>query len=408
MQNCCKNLAIKLLIVATAVLSVVYVMQGYRNALFLPRGSNDLRLRFQEQQYILKRMNPNLVYEVLRGYSGSKRIEVDPAIGLGDGGGGYPPWAYFTGMFLVPVVPWSTTKIYFACLNGVSLGVVAYFGFRVGRPYGRLPAIGMATSVLAMGGNSFALGTAQYGLIVNALIVGMTVCHRHDRPVVAGVLYGISLVKPSISAPYVFLLMVRQRWVTIGAAVGYVLIASGTIWWMTGSDPFTMLLQMVDSARAGGGTHGSTAYGPVTIAMFWGVPESVAMVSTAVIGLGLGWALTWAFRDSPELTQLAIASTIGYFWTFHRAYDDVMLVFLLIALGELALRDPRPGSSVVFLMAALLFWMPPSNSENVYFGYFKVSAWAFGLAYLLAREGQDVSNEAGTCRIRDRRCFGIE
>ncbi len=115
-----------------------------------------------------------------------KPVEVDPVIGLGDGGGGYPPWAYFTGMFLVPVVPWATTKIYFASSQRSLPGVVAYFGFRVGRPYGRLPAIAMATSVLAMGGNSFARGTAQYGLIVNALIVAMTVCQRHNRPVVAG------------------------------------------------------------------------------------------------------------------------------------------------------------------------------------------------------------------------------
>ncbi len=113
--------------------------------------------------------------------------------------------------------------------------------------------------------------------------------------------------------------MKRRRWVTVGAAVGYVLIASGTIWWMTGSDPFTMLLQMVDKRLAGGGTHGSTAYGPVTIAMFWGVPESRGHWSARrSSALSLGWALTWAFRTRRSSLQLAIASTIGYFWTFHR------------------------------------------------------------------------------------------
>ncbi len=67
-----ESIIVKVLIVVTTVLSILYILQGYRNALFLPRGSNDLRLRFQEQQYILKRTNPNLVYEVLRGYSGSE------------------------------------------------------------------------------------------------------------------------------------------------------------------------------------------------------------------------------------------------------------------------------------------------------------------------------------------------
>ncbi|WP_406700198.1 glycosyltransferase 87 family protein [Singulisphaera sp. Ch08] len=381
-----KSSTIKYLTIVTLILSISYIIHGYRNALWLPRGSNDLRLRYKEQQYILKRTNPNLVYEVLRGYTGATQIEIDPAIDLSAGGGGYPPWAYFTNLFLVPVIPWSMTKIYFALLNGISLGVIAHFAFRVIRPHGRLPAIGMATSVLAMGGNSFALGTAQYGLIVNALIVAMADCNRLDRPVLGGMLYGISLVKPSISAPYLFMLGARRRWVTIGVAGLYVLIASGVIWWMTGSDPFTMLLQMLDSARAGGGTGGSTAYGPVNIALLCEIPESVAMVGTAVTGLGFCFVLTWIFRDSQAFIQLAIASTMGYFWTVHRAYDDVMLVFLLIALGELALRDRRSGSSAMFLLAAILFWAPPSVSENAYFGYFKVSVWAWGLAYLLARD----------------------
>lgn len=379
---------IKFIIPITMVLSVLYVAQGYRNALYLLRGSNDLRLRYQEQQYILKRVNPNQVYEILRGYSGSKRIEVDPAIGLSDGGGGYPPWAYFTGLFLVPVISWPATKIYFACLNGASLGLVAYYAYRSVRPYGRWAGTGMASSVLAMGGNSFALGTAQYGLIVNALIVASVLCQRHNRLVSAGIIYGIALVKPSISAPFVLQFVIRRQWVLLGSAIAYVLIASGAIWILTGSDLITMLLQMLDPTRAGGVTSGTTAYGPVNLALFWGVPEPVAMVGTALTGLILCFVITWAFRKSPESIQLAIAATFGYYWTIHRAYDDVMLVFLLIALGELSLRDPCPASSAVFLLAAFLFWAPPSCSEIPYFGYFKISVWALSLAYLLTREIQ--------------------
>jgi hypothetical protein len=402
MKNTDKPAIIPIIIAATVLLASLYLVRGYQNALGLPRGSNDLRLRYQEQRYILKRVNPNLVYEVLRGYSGSKPVEVDPAIGLRPGGGGYPPWAYFTGLFLVPIVPWSVTKFYFAILNGVSLAVVAHFAFRVVRPYGRLPAVGMATSVLAMGGNSFVLGTAQYGLIVNAMVVAMAACDRNERPVSAGILYGLSLVKPSITAPYVFILVAHRRWATIGAALAYVLLASTAIWLMTGSDPVTMLLQMLDRSRAGGVTGGSTVYGPVSLALLWGVPEPVAMVGTAVSGLGLCLVLTRAFRDSSVIIQLAIASTIGYFWTVHRAYDDVMLVFLLVALGELALRDPLPGSALVFLPVAFLFWAPPSFSENFYFGYFKISLWALGLAYLLARDGR-LQSESSGCRPADHR-----
>src|SRR6266403_66298 len=79
MKNTYKPTIIPIIIAVTVVLANFYLVRGYQNALGLPRGSNDLRLRYQEQQYILKRVNPNLIYEVLRGYSGSKPVEVDPA-----------------------------------------------------------------------------------------------------------------------------------------------------------------------------------------------------------------------------------------------------------------------------------------------------------------------------------------
>jgi hypothetical protein len=185
----------------TLLLSILYISHGYRFALG-PRGSCDLRARYHEQQYILRGINPNYILEWKRGFSKAKDITLYPKLPLSPGGGGYPPWAYFTGLFLVPGFTWPATKIFFAILNAVSLGILAWFTYRISKRHGRLQAIGLATTVLAMGANSFALGNAQYGIIINAMISVMALCLSVNLPILAGLLYGVSLVKPSISAPF--------------------------------------------------------------------------------------------------------------------------------------------------------------------------------------------------------------
>ena len=375
------------LIPLTVLLAILYLSNGYRNALLLPGESYDLRLRYQEQQYIIKRENPNYVYEVLRGYPGANALKIDPTIDLTPvtaGGGGYPPWAYFTALFLVPAINWPVTKLFFAILNAFSLGIMAWFTYRVTRPYGRLPALGLLTSILAMGSNSYTLGAGQYGLVVNAMIAGMARCLTAERPVGAGMLYGLSLVKPSISAPFFFVLVDQRRWSAITAAIVYIATASVAIWAITGTDPMTMLVQMLDRRRAGG-LLGMGSHGPVDIALLAGISEPIALIVTAITGLVVSFLVMWAFRKSHLIILLGTASVLGYLWTVHRTYDDVMLAFLLIAIGHLALRESTLSSGTVFALVAISLWLPPSASVIPYIGYSQLIIWIFSLVYLLVR-----------------------
>jgi hypothetical protein len=376
------------LIPLTILLATLYLCNGYRTALLLPGGSNDLVFRYQEEWHILQGVNPNNILEWKRGYPGAKPVMCDQRVGLSPGGGGYPPWAYFTGLFLVPVFPWPITKLFFAILNAVSLGITAWFSYRVTSPHGHLPAIGMATSVLAVGSNSFALGSVQYGLIVNALISGMALCASANRPIWAGILYGVSLVKPILSAPFFFVLVAKRRWLAITAAIIYIVTACLAIWAITGTDPLTMVLQFLDRRRAGGligGTGGTTALGPVNLALRLGFSESITVILIAITNLVVGFVVMWVFRGSPLIILLAIASVFGYIWTAHRSYDDVMMVFLLIAIGDLALRKVVVWNGIVFTLVAITLWLPPSASNISYFRYIKLVIWIFSIVYLLQK-----------------------
>jgi hypothetical protein len=386
------------LIPLAIVLAALYLGRGYHNALFLPEGSNDLRLRYCEEKYVLKGVNPNAVYEVLRKYPQATAVEIDPRINPAAGGGGYPPWAYFTGLFLAPATPWGLTRVYFALLNGLSLAVMAGFAYCIIRPHGRLAATLSATLVLAMGANSFVLGSAQYGLVVNAMIAGMVLCleKRPSKSAVAGVLFGLALVKPSISALQAMVLLVRRQWTMLAVATAYVIAASLVIWAITRCDPITMFLQITDRCRAGGGIISKTDYGPIRVALLVGVPASVAMPVTTLAGILISLLLSWRYRNASLTVQLAIAATIGYLWMPHRGYDDVMLVFLLIALVDLAFRVPTRLVASLASLATLPLWLPPSAYLNISIGYAKTGLYIYGLVFLLVCDGAIRASRAGS------------
>ncbi|MGO9579191.1 MAG: glycosyltransferase family 87 protein [Desulfobaccales bacterium] len=369
------------LIPLALILSIFYLARGYSNAL-RPGGSCDLRARYHEQQYIIRGINPNYILEWKRGYYKAKDITSYPKLPLSPGGGGYPPWAYFTGLFLVPGLPWPATKIFFAILNAFSIGILAWFTYRVTKRYGRLPAIGLASAVLAMGSNSFALGNAQYGIIINAMISGMALCLSANLPILAGLLYGVSLVKPSISAPFFFILIAKRQWAAVAAAIAYIITSSIAISVITGTDPFTMFLQFLDVRRAGGVLGGSSS-GPVNIAVYLGSSEMSALKIIAFIFLVTSFIVIWKFGESSLIVLLAIASVFGYLWTSHRSYDDVMMAFLLIALGDLALKESHLLSYVIFGIVTFTLWLPPSIASIPFVGYAKIIIWVLSMCYLL-------------------------
>lgn len=382
------NLILYGLIPLALLLSILYISHGYRYAL-RSGGSCDLRARYHEQQYILRGINPNYILEWKRGYDKAQDISSYPKLPLSPGGGGYPPWAYFTGLFLVSGLPWPVTKIFFAILNAISLGIFFWFTYRVTKNYGRLPAIGLAITVLAMGANSFALQNGQYSIIINALIAGMALFLSANLPILAGLLYGVSLVKPSISAPFFFILVAKRQWTAVAAAIAYIFTASLVISVITGTNPITMFAQFIDIHRAGG-TLGGSSYGPVNLALHLGIPEMSALKMIAVFFLFVSFIVIWIFRESSLIVLLALGSVFGYLWTNHRSYDDVMMAFLLIALGDLALKESLTSNYVIFTIVAVTLWLPPSIASIQYVGYIKITIWILSLIYLLIRNRESL------------------
>ena len=323
------TLAIALLLLA---LSAVYQVSGNVDLIGgkTPGDAVDLRSRDFEQIHFEKGENP---FDYMTASQ--------------------PPWGYLFGELLTWPA-WPAVRTYFAAINLVALACLGWWAYREPRDGPRDVRLLLMGAVLAFGGSSTATGVGQVSIIVTALLAGALWCDRNDRPWLCGLLVALALIKPTISAPFAVALLLTRRYKAAGIAAAYGIAASGVTWAVTGADPLRMLRQMAQAAAlyAGDGTIGLNnvllALG-VSAAGVALMPLVVALPAMAVIALS---------RSSLPLA-FAIAAVWGRLWTYHKSYDDVMLVFLLVPLGVFAFTGARSrAAAVAFFAIGILAWIP--------------------------------------------------
>lgn len=298
----------------------------------------------------------------------------------------YPPWAYFTGLFVLWPPLWAT-RILFAILDLVGTALVVTEVWKWSRPAGREIAWLLVAAVLAVSAYFDTLAVGQYGIVVLGLLVGVRRLLERGRFALGGVLLGVAMLKPTFAGPFVVPLLVARRWRALAGLGLYLGGASAVTWALTGSDPATMLREMV---RYGGAWLGNS-YGPINLALAAGFsPEAcVALTATAGLALGLGCHL-WG-RERSHVYHFGVAAVIARVWTFHNVYDNVVLVPALVALMCLWLAVRSATAAAVAGVFALSLWLPawmvvdaarfaPARGLQIA----QVLVWLGGLAYLVA------------------------
>jgi hypothetical protein len=235
----------------------------------------------------------------------------------------------------------------------------------------------------------------QYGILINAMLIGVYWLTERRKNVEGGILFGMATLKPQISVPFGLIFLVRKYWKALAAASAYVVVASVFTWVMTRTNPIEMLQQMYALAQ-NWAEHpnpnineqipmGSSSFLSVLLRLH--VDKKIATPLAAITGMVLAMALTWLWRNSSTLTLFAIAATTGRLWSYHRPYDDVMLIFLIVPLGKLVLAHRSIGTVLPFLLVGISLWTP-------FKGYYpalglqivQILIWLLGLATVLAWE----------------------
>lgn len=361
------------------LIAFVYLADGFYHLAIHESGAFDLRTRWIEQHYIDKGINPH--------DANQNPARVLPEIGPPIAISAYPPWAYLTNELLVPRISWPLARIWFAVLNLCSLLIMAAWAYRVGRSESLVAGVLLAVSVLALSSNTVSLRLGQFSIIVCAFLVFMLHFERKEMPVLAGISLGLAMTKPQMAALFTFVLLARKQWIGAGVAVLYTLIASAVIWVRVGADPLTMVQQSFSNIVA----WEAFALGFWSPLISLGLTPSMATRTGMVVGGLVAFILTWRYRDVSSLALMAIASVLAQLWTYHLRYDHVMMIFLVVAVGRVALQKRNYFSWGAFIVVGLSVWAPIAKSHwTGIIPFIQYAIWIAGLAVVLWSEKQKV------------------
>ncbi|GFE71023.1 glycosyltransferase family 87 protein [Chroococcus sp. FPU101] len=354
------------------VLSLAYLSKGFYNLVLNEKSAKDLFQRWQEQQYIYQGAYP---------YDVGKTIKVDPKIGM-IRSGGYPPWAFFTGFLFVPPISWNLTRLYFGLLNIISLVVLALFAFHLGKPYSCSKAWFSMAASLAISSHTTSLNNGQYGIIINAFLILMYWSLYKNWNLLAGLAFGVAMIKPNISALYIFVLLIRRRIKALISFSIYLTFATLVICYLTKLSPFYLMEGMFRYSSY----FAKQGYSLINVLMNFGLDSEVATFVAPLLGLIVITIISYLCRNYSLLTLFAIASFVGRVWTYHRVYDNVMLIFLVFALLNLTFQNPKKLNIIVLSLLLITLWLPARITTLPYVEISQMAIWVISLVYLLIQE----------------------
>ncbi|AFZ59053.1 DUF2029 domain-containing protein [Anabaena cylindrica FACHB-243] len=358
-----------------SLLCFAYLFRGFYYLIIDEIGAGDLHSRWQEQQYIYRGLYP---YDITKG-----SLLIDPQLGAVTSGG-YPPWAFFTGFIFFPPISWELTRWYHALLNTISLVILAIFAYQIGKPYGKLKSWFTVVACLSISSHSTTLGLGQYGIIINALLIGVFWLLKKNHNLSAGLFLGLALVKPSISALYFFIVIIRKNFDAVLACCLYLVIASYSIGIVTQTSPIYMIEKMVKVSQY----YVSTGYSAINIFTNFGINPLVATIFLAVLATAIILGIFYLFKDNSLLFFFAIASVMGRLCTYHLIYDNVMLVFVLLAIISLAFHKPNKSNILILILVLLSLLLPGKSMDLPFAKILQSIIWIAAFFYLLINQKQ--------------------
>jgi hypothetical protein len=374
----------RVLCLASLFLSVVgfiYLIHGSR-LMFTFAG--DYKMRWVEQHYVFQGKNPIDIFERGQAEAQNKPVpnrgrdsRIDPT--LGPTYAGYPPWAYFTGA----VLTWPSSFTTARCLNGIFnlflLAGLILWAYRLGKREDRFLASFLAASLFAVNSicTTFILG--QYGVLVLAALVAAYLFDEKNNWLASGLCLGIAMTKVTLAGPFVLPFLVRARWRVLLVAGSYLLLGSLVIWPIIKTNPIEMLGQMARSSER----FEETGYSLNNLLEFFGLGVQPAMKLAALGSIILATGILYLWRSSSILTHYAIVALATRAWCYHVLYDNLILVFLLLALGLTTWRTQSRVALGSFIMVGITLWVPGRLIHVHSWMIVEWVAWIQGLAVLL-------------------------
>jgi hypothetical protein len=323
------------------ILSVSVVLMGALAAWRLPRAFNEFL------QGVALGDTPRIFHSLIRDWLASRPVYGESEFAV------HPPATY---VMLWPFFGWlETTPAHWLWL-AVTIAALVWLVYLMVRESGAQGALERAFIALIPLCSYATTRTVRNGqftvLLLPLLLAGLRLLRERkpdlSRDFLAAALLLPALVKPTVAAPFFWIALFLPGGLrpTILVALGYAALTFFAASYQEADLP-TLVRDWWTSAstlatQGSANVHiGLTAIGLAD----WTLPASL------LIFAGLGW---WIYRHrrADLLLLVGVTAIVARFWTYHRAYDDALLLLPAIALFHRAKEDPSDRSGVA---AATLF-----------------------------------------------------
>ena len=289
---------------------------------------------------------------------------------------GQAPWSYAMHLVFYPPVSLPAARIWLLAVDLVALaGLVAVAAFEL-RDFGTMTVLLGALSITAVGAMNSDMTQGQNAIFVTAAIGAVLVALRFEatpgRNCLAGLAMAVAFIKPTISALFVLAVLMARRpmIVVIGAVIALSAWFGSSVW--TGV-PMGVQWHQFDVVSLQ--VLGESA-NPVMLAVMRTTASSL-VARDMLIGAGALLAIVGAVHFRTDLiASFAWLAIVSRLWTYHRQYDDVMLVFVLIALLQRYCRRASLPSGIMWLVCGASLWLPYSLYVAPAMQRAQVTVWA--------------------------------
>lgn len=258
----------------------------------------------------------------------------------------------------------------------------------------------VALMPLSMNATGVTIGNGQLILhLLSLLVAGLCLTHPvrrgWGRDLLGAGLLLITLVKPNVSIPFFWIILLRPAGLRIAVltSLGYVALTIFAVCFQR-MELTTLLGQwLVHAKEAAQGGYGDLHTCLLALGLGeWILPAS----SIALAALGV-WV--YRHRDGDYWLLLGVIALFARFWTYHRLYDNLLILLPMIAL----FRTAKQGLSVhgedvmagLLLAAATLIMLAPARllitppPWDQLFKSVQVIVWMAILIFLLRRSWKE-------------------
>ena len=269
----------------------------------------------------------------------------------------------------------------------------------------------MALLLLSISGTAVTIGNGQLILhILPALLAGILLLEREretlSTDLVAAALLTWTLVKPSVAAPFLWVLVFGwKRW----RPVLLVLVMYSVLTLVAAAfrkEGLPALLEMFLTNASTRVTHFQGTRNIHALLADVGLEKWIPLSSGIMFAVLGVW--TFCYRRADRWVLMAVAALIARMWTYHRVYDDMLILLPELALFRIVkqslLPDQRTIAGMLLGLTAVAMlcpgWLLDEPRQRAWIWTSShVVLWLLVLAYLMnyARHDRD-----GSIRIAGR------